>query len=302
MNVGAGAGSSSQRSYLKRDFTPSNKSPTKFEYLTVVEEQKEAYAESPSLPLFKSISDKPQGGLRHQPTFALSEFPISPVRASSSKKDNVWESSVVLPTTPMEPRVFDSNASQTYYHEDNNHSSARPVKRFSFKPDYDSFAHTVNLNEGVFVKPAPPLDGGATMTAKLESYRKQIRPDVFRLTVERANDSWNSPRFALKENTSNDANEVNNRGDLSGTLEHSKAVGLRRVLFPISTSNAKAIEVSRSGETVFIIGSEGLTAHNMYSNIMLQSNSSRHISCSDVRRPALPVANRQLNNAVVFKR
>lgn len=257
------------KSYLKRNLTPQNRSPAKVEICQVVEESSHhEFVGSPQLPLFKSISDKPTLDSKRQAGIVVSEFP-SPGRVLRSEIRPIQRSEVDHGSDrfTVQPTLFESHPSG------GDHSKSRSGKGhepFNFNPDFDSFAKQVHIRDFT-ATPSPPLDGGSTLIKRLEFSNKLQRKDnVFRLTLERAEDSWHSPKFALVDHRDSQEPAGSSRGQPA----------LRRILLPISCSGARTVELNRSGETVFTLGEGGLSAHNIFSHKLLTSNPSRRHSSS----------------------
>lgn len=274
--------SNTKKSYLKRDFTPESRTPRNVQFLTVNDERgsiERDIVESPRVPVFRSISDNSSHTRSNQP-FSLilhqgSSDPLTQDR--EMKRDKVISS--LLPALAIIPRAIDSQSeipalskrsSKDHYLSHGGHYFPAPL-------DYmqDSFARKISFND-MMAQPSPFIDGGR-ITTKIEERcyihnrnTRMITP--FSLRVEKVDniqdDSWTNSQFALVDATQysavfkpkNDPKDAKyfKRGNLS---------------IPHSHYNVKALEINRSGETVYVTSDQGCHAFNIYSGQQLHFQS-----------------------------
>lgn len=256
-----------RKNYLKRDLTPVKQSPPKIEYYTVIQESNHEFVESPKLPIFKSISDKPSLDSRKNPGMIISEFP-SPNRMIVAEQKGHHTSDLGSNSKfVMNPTLFESQPSGGDYVRGKGGYEGSSNRKNFFNIDNDSFAKQIQIRD-IWVPPAPPLDGGFSSTKYVEAWRYYAkRENVFKLTLERTEDSWNSPHFALVNNK--DSNLESSAG------KSNNIPVLRKILLPIPCDNAHTLEMGRTGESVFILGEKGLASYNIFSHKMLQNNPSK---------------------------
>ena len=273
--------STPRRTSFNRDLTPTDKPRPRIEYCTVIQEpvyRDSQLNESPQLPLFKSISEKPseQYSRREGLTTTISEFSSPSRLVVAENKQQMSSSSGIQARNneyQVEPTFFESQPDlNSYNHREHPHYSSpsgKKVAQFSFNPEEDSFAKKISFNENP-IWPSPKVDGGRFMIKIIEFCMVKKRDQPFALHVERVNDSWDTSKFNLV-NASTFKDSSHNPNPLA------KTSFLTKHYLPIMNERFFAIEMARSGEIAYLIGERGISSFNLYSNKSLNTNPSKFI-------------------------
>lgn len=263
-----------KKSYLKRDFTPDSK-PQRDKQMLVVSDNRNTekdLIESPKVPVFRSITDN-SSTLNYNRS---SQFSISPNYQTKMPRDRedqkIRTIQSLLPKIAIVPTAIDSQlddrslqkrSSRDHYLSQGGQYHPQP-----FELETDSFARKISFHN-MQVQPSPFLDGGRTLLKTEETfyiYNRAKRPPFY-LRVDKvdvSNDSWSNSHFALVDPT--DQSAVFNPKSAYADNRFFKRSSLS---IPHADYIVTALEISTSGDSLYVTSDHGCHAFNLFSGRQL---------------------------------